>query len=168
MKAALALVSALAAVAFAAPSPDIEAAEAERVLRGVKVARDDNVCEDCIKRCQEIGGIGDAACKVVICAIQVRVSSLNSQQNFECCVPLPPQSNANNESSLSTVRCDRCRISHRHENIIDVGASNDRALDQVGGLEFGGLLDSGNDDREVHCQARPELTTLSFTTNFAF
>ena len=39
--------------------------------KGVKLERRQEGCKRCIDNCNSIGGLGDAACKVVICAIEV-------------------------------------------------------------------------------------------------
>ncbi|KAL2212886.1 hypothetical protein CC79DRAFT_1394065 [Sarocladium strictum] len=65
MKTAFVLFSALAALAAAAPAPSDDL-----VARGLQLVKKETQCKDCIDNCRDIGGLGDEACKVVICAIQ--------------------------------------------------------------------------------------------------
>ena len=43
--------------------------------KGVTLERRQDGCKRCVDNCNSIGGLGDAACKVVICAIEVCLSS---------------------------------------------------------------------------------------------
>jgi hypothetical protein len=66
MKAALVLLSALASLGAASPARavDLDAREL--------TAEQARGCHQCIDNCEQIGGLGEAACKVLVCAIEVR------------------------------------------------------------------------------------------------
>ena len=69
MKSVFVILSALAVFGAATPAPS-----EELIARGLALVERQQGCHQCIDNCQAVGGIADAACKIVICAVQVRVT----------------------------------------------------------------------------------------------